>query len=271
MIRPRPSRPLLWGTLLCATLSALLIGAGAGPVRGEEPEISARRATERKSFSDAEIADGFFKVAFGAELGFGGRVDRIRKYHQPVRIYVDNRSKPDRRAELAEVVADIRKRIANLDIALTDKQAEANYVVRVVRDRDLTQTVAELYGSKGRKIVRSLEPQCLSGFRKDAEYRITRSDVILVSDAGDFIFYDCAYEELLQALGPIRDDSSVKWTMFNDDVQMGFFDIYDQYLLNILYHSRIRAGMTKAEVRKLLPEIMPEVRAWVAEINRLPR
>jgi hypothetical protein len=26
--------------------------------------------------------------------------------------------------------------------------------------------------------------------------------------------------------------------MFNDDVQMGFFDVYDQFLLNILYDPR---------------------------------
>ena len=58
--------------------------------------------------------------------------------------------------------------------------------------------------------------------------------MILPVDAGEFTFYDCAYEELLQALGAINDDRSVPWTMFNDDVQMGFFDVYDQYLLNIL-------------------------------------
>ena len=57
--------------------------------------------------------------------------------------------------------------------------------------------------------------------------------MILPVDAGDFTFYDCAYEELLRALGVINDDQSVPWTMFNDDVQMGFFDVYDQYLLNM--------------------------------------
>ena len=88
--------------------------------------------------------------------------------------------------------------------------------------------------------------------------------MILVADAGDFVFYDCVYEELLQALGPINDDASVPWTMFNDDVQMGFFGLYDQYLLNILYHPRIRPGMTRAEVEAVLPEVLPAVRAWIA-------
>ena len=45
--------------------------------------------------------------------------------------------------------------------------------------------------------------------------------------------------------------------MFNDDVQLGFFGVYDQYLLNILYDPRIRPGMTRAEVEALLPRCCP--------------
>ena len=118
-------------------------------------------------------------------------------------------------------------------------------------------------------IQRSLVPQCLASFRKDESFRITRSDVIVVADAGDFIFYDCVYEELLQALGPINDTSLVPWTMFNDNVQMGFFDIYDQYILNVLYDPRVQPGMDTDEVRAVLPQIMPAVRAWVARVNDL--
>ena len=47
----------------------------------------------------------------------------------------------------------------------------------------------------------SLDPQCLSGFRKNEKFEIEHSDVILTVDNGDFVFFDCAYEELLQSLG----------------------------------------------------------------------
>ena len=73
--------------------------------------------------------------------------------------------------------------------------------------------------------------------------------------------------ELLQSLGPINDTATVPWTMFNDDVQMGFFDVYDQYILNILYDPRVRPGMTRREVTAALPGILPSVPAWVAEKN----
>jgi hypothetical protein len=58
--------------------------------------------------------------------------------------------------------------------------------------------------------------------------------------------------------------------MFNDDVQLGFFGVYDQYLLNILYDPRIRPGMTVSEVRAVLPAVLPAVRAFVAQKNRIP-
>jgi hypothetical protein len=58
--------------------------------------------------------------------------------------------------------------------------------------------------------------------------------------------------------------------MFNDDVSMGFFDIYDQYILNILYDPRIKAGMTVGEVKAVLPEVLVDVRVWVRKINNLP-
>jgi hypothetical protein len=253
-------------------LAAALLHVSALPAFAgkEDPEITTRRATERKTFTDAEIIDGFFRVVFGAEFHVAGGVDRIRKYEMPVRVYADNRAKPDRRAQLAEVIADIRSKVRNLDIEMVDKRKDANVVVTLVRDRDIEKTIKKFYGKeRGEKIVNSLEPQCLSGFKKDELFRIQHSDIILAVDAGDFVFYDCVYEEVLQSLGPINDDDKLPWTMFNDDVQMGFFDIYDQYILNLLYDPRIRAGMSKDQVKEILPKILPDVRAWIAKVNGL--
>jgi hypothetical protein len=257
----------LFPTVL-AVLIATLVASFA---HAENAEITKRRAAEKKSFTDAQIFDGFFKVAFGAELRLAGNSNRIRKYHVPVRVHVDNRARPDRSAQVAEVVADIKNRVANLDIAVTADKAVANVEVRLLRERDFGRTLRQTFGrQQTQKIQKSLDPQCLSGFRKDDEFRILHSDVFLVADIDEFTFYDCVYEELLQSLGPINDTDKVPWTMFNDAVRMGFFGVYDQYILNILYHPRIRAGMTAAQVRALLPEIMPEVRAFVAKTNNLP-
>lgn len=259
----RPAPLFATAGLLLATLAAAL----AEPV-----EITSRRALERKTFSDAEIVEGFFRTAFGAELALARFDNRIRKFDGPVRVHVDNRVQPNRGAEVAAVVADIRARIQHLDIAMAETPASANVTVSLVRDRDLGHAIGDIYGlERARQIQRTLAPQCLTSFKKDDSFRIQQAKVIIVADAGEFIFRDCIYEELLQALGPINDTDAVPWTMFNDNVQLGFFGVYDQYILNILYDPRIRPGMDLGQVRAVLSEVLPDVRSFVARVNDLSR
>ncbi|MBR0994464.1 DUF2927 domain-containing protein [Bradyrhizobium japonicum] len=236
---------------------------------GELPAVASRQRAEKKNFTDGEIVDGFLKTAFGAEYHLAGRVDRIRKFDGPVRVYAES-DRADRKTQLAKVVADIGKRVQHLDIAMIDSNEAANVRVKLVRDRDLFRTLTSFYGAeKAREIRTSLDPQCLSGFRKNDNFEIEHSDVILTVDNGDFVFLDCAYEELLQSLGPINDTASVPWTMFNDNVSMGYFDVYDQYILNLLYDPRIKAGMTITEVKAVLPTVLADVRRWVKRVNDL--
>jgi Protein of unknown function (DUF2927) len=250
------------GVTLCTTMATT----------AENPSVASRQRAEKKAFTDAQIIDGFMKTAFGAEYHLAGRIDRIRKYHMPVRVFVEGAVRADRKAQLVKVVADIGRRVQNLDIAMSETREDANTIITLVRERDLQKTIVAFYGEDRAKEIRSnLDPQCLSGFRKNEAYEIQRSDVILTVDDGDFVFLDCAYEELLQSLGPINDTDSVPWTMFNDEVSMGFFDIYDQYILNILYDPRIKAGMTVQDVRGVLPLVLPDVRAWIAKVNNLPQ
>lgn len=260
-------------TILAVVLAGLACDCVVSPpaASGEIPAIVSRQRAEKKTFTDSEISDGFFKTAFGAEFHLAGRVDRIRKYDVPVRVFAEGANRPDRQAQLAKVVADIGQRVQHLDIAMAGSSAGANVVVELVRDRDLFRTISTFYGSqRAREIRSSLDPQCLSGFRKNDKFEIQHSDVFLTVDNGDFVFLDCAYEELLQSLGPINDTSSVPWTMFNDNVSMGFFDVYDQYILNVLYDPRIKVGMTVSEVKAVLPEVLADVRIWVKKVNDLP-
>ncbi|MBX9709525.1 MAG: DUF2927 domain-containing protein [Xanthobacteraceae bacterium] len=249
-------------------IAVAVAGAAAIPASAEIAAIVSRQQKEKKVFTDAEIIDGFMKTAFGAEYHLAGRVDRIRKFDTPVRIFVAGPQRADRRKQLANVAADIGRHMPNIDIAITDTREDANVIVTLVKDQDLDKAIRRFYGAdNARDIRRALDPQCLSGFRKNDKYEIEHSEVILAIDAGDFVFLDCAYEELLQSLGPINDTDSVPWTMFNDDVSMGFFDIYDQFIMNILYDPRLKPGMTVAEVRPLLPDILVDVRAWIQKVN----
>jgi len=257
--------------LSIGTIAAAIALASGAPVRAEPIGKPIGNGGERTAFTDAEIADGLFKVAFGAELRFTAGVDRLRKFDGPIRVFIDNRTQTSRSADLAAVVRDIAGHVDHLDIAVTGNRKAANVVVTMVQDRkELLRTIRDFYGPRRARIIeRQLVPDCLSGFGEDAAHRIGRSEVILTADRDDFSFFNCAYEELLQALGPINDDRSVPWTMFNDDVRMGFFDVYDQYILNIVYDPRVHPGMTRSQVGELLPVILPKIRSWVSHTNAI--
>src|SRR4029453_4701680 len=117
----RPRRHILF----IATLAALTIPiALLPPAAAEPPTIAARQRTEKKNFTDSEIVEGFMKTAFGAEYHLAGRVDRIRKYEVPVRVFADGRA--DRKAQIAKIVADIAAHVKHLDIAMVEKNDDAN-------------------------------------------------------------------------------------------------------------------------------------------------
>src|ERR1700760_1720236 len=123
---------------LAAALGAVAFGEILVPCAAfaDIPGVTQRQRTEKKVFTDSEIVEGFLKTAFGAEYHLAGRVDRIRKYDMPVRVFADG-GRSDPKEELAKVVTDIGQRIAHLDIAMTEHSEDANGHVKLVRDRDL--------------------------------------------------------------------------------------------------------------------------------------
>src|ERR1700733_9437866 len=119
---------LLNGTMALALIALTLPAITCGPAHAEDPGISSRRASERTDFTDAEIKDGFFKIAFNPELQLGAPAERVRKFDEPVRIFLESKGEPDRRPEIEAVVADIRARVNHLDVAVTNDREKANFI-----------------------------------------------------------------------------------------------------------------------------------------------
>src|SRR5436305_13473335 len=97
----------------------------------ELPGVGARQRAEKKSFTDSEIVDGFFKTAFGAEYHLAGRVDRIRKYDTPVRVFADGVNRADRKTQLARIVGDTARRVQHRDIAMAESGDGSNVAARL--------------------------------------------------------------------------------------------------------------------------------------------
>jgi hypothetical protein len=69
----------------------------------------------------------------------------------------------------------------------------------------------------------------------------------------------CFTEEFTQVFGLINDDPDARPSIFNDDQEFIELTRHDEYLLKVLYDPRLSPGMTEAEARPLLGQIVQDV------------
>src|SRR6185436_18405493 len=89
-----------------STILTLLVGLYAAPAQ---------------AFTDDELIDGFDRTVFGSEYqGFGWQSHLVKKYAQPVRLFVDDRSQARRGDEIARFVRTLPGLISGLDISVVE-------------------------------------------------------------------------------------------------------------------------------------------------------
>lgn len=228
--------------LIVLTLAALPVGSG-------------RAMTE--SFSTEEMIDGFMKTVFGLEYrAWSWQPYLVKKYVGPVRFYIHNLARKNRKPVLARFIQSLNGNIHGLQAMVVSDPGQANYHIYVV-DRDQYREVVrnDVYGD-GKADVPG---RCLVRVISDRR-GISRSTAVIVSDEGDFLFRRCMVEEVLQGLGPMNDNESLVHSVFNDRSRHSRFTPFDKFILNMLYHSKIAPGMSPDQVAPLLPGIVREVR-----------
>ena len=173
----------------------------------------------------------------------------------PVRVFADGANRADRKAQLAKVVADIAPRVQHLDIAMARERRRRQCRGQAgARPRSLPhhRQLLRQRTRQAKSAPRSIRNACPAFART----RSSRSSIPTSSSPSTTATSSSSTAPMRNCCsrsGPINDTSSVPWTMFNDNVSMGFFDVYDQYILNLLYDPRIKAGMTVQEVKAVLP------------------
>ena len=212
------------------------------------------------SFSDRELIDGFMRTVFGSENVWVARraKNRVSKFSGPVRVHIVNKSGSGQSRAVRRFIADVNRRVPRLAISTTRSSARANYQVFLVRRADY------------RSVIRDTLPDIRTGFLERAacsgiaflraDGAISRAMAFVVVDEGQRTFRHCMVEEILQGLGPSNDSPRLRHSIFNDRSATDQFTPFDTYLLNMLYHPRIRPGMTRTDVRALLPSIVRDVK-----------
>ena len=212
------------------------------------------------AFTDAQLTKGFQKTVFGAEYSsFGWQSNMVKKYTKPVRVYIDNRSRIDRRAQVRRFVRSLPRSIRGLNVAIVSSSAKANYRIYIVDKAQYKDTVRkDVYGKRSMRVPGRCLVRVISG-----PGGITRSDAVIVADDGDFLFKRCLVEEVLQGLGPVNDNPGLTHSVFNDTSRHVSFTKHDRYILNMLYNPKIKAGMSEKDVRTVLPAVIRDARRQV--------
>jgi hypothetical protein len=214
-------------------------------------------------YPDSLVADGFYRTVFGSEiraLSWGSQTNRVKKYVTPIKIWIDNRSRVNRKAQVRRFVASLPLYIPALRLSLVKNRKDANFRIFIVDRKDYANTVRkEIFRNDsidvpGQCIVRVLSRR--SG--------ILGSDAVLVANQGKNLFQRCMVEEILQGLGPVNDDDSLTYSVFNDRSRFDYFTRFDRLILNMLYNKRVKPGMTRRQVEPITKQILRDAKAIVS-------
>jgi hypothetical protein len=212
------------------------------------------------TFSTEELISGFMKTVFGLEYrSWSWQPYLVKKYVGPVRFYVHNLARRDRKPVAYRFIGSLGRSVRGLATTIVARPEDANFHIYIVDRAQYGDVVRERIYNDPRADVPG---RCLVRVVSDSN-GISQSAAVIVSDEGDFLFRRCLVEEVLQGLGPMNDDPSLSHSVFNDRSRHSRFTSFDKYILNMLYHRRIRPGMRPSQVEPLLPSIVREIRPLV--------
>jgi DUF2927 family protein len=241
-----------------ALLSALLIIATAAHAASDrKPPPSGAFAgapSQYTQFTTGELIRGFLALAFGSDLRLGARPKGIRRFDRNITAFVSSDASIDRKAMMEKIIAEYGEVAPNLKISLAVGEDDADLVVHLIDEGKFKDALIDAFGATvANAFVRRTDPQCMTSVKSRGDGVILRSVSFVIADQGDKVFLDCAYHEMLHALGLSNHDQSNPWTTLNQRRVVGYLTVYDRTLLKVLYDARIRPGMSRRQVRRVLP------------------
>ncbi len=241
--------------LVCAQDAPAASGKRAAPqgaVAGAPPEYTI--------FTPAELTRGFLALAFGSDLRLGSKLARIHRFEEPVKVHVAAGGSVNRAESYRKILGEFAKEFPSLRLIMTEDSYAANFVVRLIDEKEFPVALRAAFGeATAREFVKRTDPQCMTAVKSAAEGGIIRVDSFIIVDQGDDVFFNCAYHEMLHALGLPNHDQRNPWTALNQDRQVGYLTVYDRALILMLYDPRIRSGMSRAQAGQTASEIAKEL------------
>jgi len=241
-------------------LSLLATAALAASGKQPAPPSALKDAPPQYTrFSMPELRRGFMALAFGSDLRIGAPPRGIRRFDHPIAAHVIPGGSVNRARAMTRIVQEYARKVPNLRLSVTADPA-ADLEVRLIDEMDFGAALREAFGAKVAKaFIAQTDPQCMTSLRSDAGGAVLHAVTFIIVDQGEDVFRDCAYHELLHAFGLSNHDQRNPWTTLNQDRLVGYLTVYDRALLTLLYDPRMRPGMTRRQVRRLLPHLIADL------------
>ena len=241
-------------------------------------------------FTDADLVRDFNRIALHDEyVDLGGRFVHseapalLRRWDRPIRVAVMTGAStpPEDAARDRANVAAFTQRLAHLtglDMGL-GQGPDVNFLVLF-----MTSAEREAFASQVRAAYPTFAPAVMSALHDTpldtfcTAYAFSKPDdpatysaviVLIRAEHPPFTRLSCVHEEMAQAMGLPNDSPEARPSLFNDDLEFALLTEHDAILLRMLYDPRLRPGMSAAEVRPLLPEIVRDARLAQASDERL--
>jgi len=241
--------------VLIATLTAALAASDKQPAPGGSFAGAPAQFTH---FTASELSRGFLALAFGSDLRIGTRPLGIRRFDRPIRARVINDASVDRSAAMSRVIEDFARQVPALQLSETSVEP-ADIELRLINEKDFPSALRATFGKRTAKVfVERTDPECMTSVRSAEDGTIVHAVSFIIVDRGDKVFLDCAYHELLHALGLSNHDQHNPWTTLNQKRMVGYLTVYDRSLLTLLYHPRLKPGMTRRQVHAVLVSAISE-------------
>lgn len=197
----------------------------------------------------------FYNVALQHEYSSGTKL--LAKWQQPIKIWIDHRvGDQELHQELAELHIQHLAQVTQHPVSLVDKESEANVKWIYTRQSKWISESKRVLNLKSTEHLNSAI--CTAGYRTNSKGEIVYAGIIIPVDQarsrGKLVA--CIVEEITQVLGLPNDSDKAYPSIFNDHTPEDLLSPLDVVLLQLLYESELKPGMTKAQVKPIVRKIL---------------
>jgi len=220
--------------------------------------------------SNADHVDNLIDLYYRTE--WNDTRQGLAKWSQPVTVSLDSPSLQDYRPFLGEYLARLRTE-GGVDIRLADQGQGAISVVTASAEK-MRRSFATAYCLVIPK--RMSFDQLLGSLNSPEKIdwtlveTIDGATVFIPGNASPYQVRACLMEEVAQALGPGNDLFYLADSIFNDDGAHVVPTAFDMLSLRVLYDPSLKAGMTMAEAKPLISDLVDRMNPFGAGVPRGP-